>query len=172
MLFFLCSLRRDQRVSVSTDGLCYKEKVEGIPIYHTDCVNQQGRFWWTAWNRALGPMVFSPGAHCVASGQVQSSLTMASRTTILHFFTPCWSSPWKRSSQALMQMSNMFVGNSWFDLLLQFTALCVTPCFLMCTLESFWPLTFDIPLPSQAYQGLLQATAFLLTFCRTQDWYD
>ncbi|XDV37381.1 hypothetical protein PO909_006987 [Leuciscus waleckii] len=43
MLFFLCSLRRDQRVSVSTDGLCYREKLEGIPIYHTDCLNQQGR---------------------------------------------------------------------------------------------------------------------------------
>lgn len=25
MLFFLCSLRRDQRVSVSTDGLCCRE---------------------------------------------------------------------------------------------------------------------------------------------------
>jgi len=82
MLFFLCSLRRDQRVSVSTDGLCYREKLEGIPIYHTDCLNQQGRFWWTAWNWALGPTVFSPGEmDCVAPGQVQSSLTMPSRTT-------------------------------------------------------------------------------------------
>lgn len=61
MLLFLCSPRRDQRVSVSTDGLCCREKEEGIAIYHTDCVNQQARFWWTAWNRAVGLTVLSPG---------------------------------------------------------------------------------------------------------------
>lgn len=162
MLFFLCSLRRDQRVSVSTDGLCYREKLEGIPIYHTDCLNQQSRFWWTAWNRALGPTAFSPGKiDCVAPGQVQSSLTIPSRTTILLFFTPCWSSPWKRSSQAQMQMSNMFVREFMIVLVCHPMFLDVY-CSVILTSDLCYSLT------GQAYQGLLQATAFFLTFCRAQ----
>lgn len=68
----------------------------GITISCADCLDQQGRFWRTARNGAIGPTVSSAGKRaCVARGQVQSSSTMLFETASLFHFSPSLEQ-WKR----------------------------------------------------------------------------